>query len=547
MTPWDALATLAGGVGLFLLGMTMMSDGLRMAAGPSLERILRAATHTPWHGLGSGVLVTALVQSSSAVTVATIGFVNAGLLPLGGALWVLFGANVGTTMTGWIVALVGLKFKVEVLAMPLVGVGVALQLSGVGKRRGAVGGALAGFGLLFMGIALLQQSFGGVTDQVTLPTGTGVVVVLTQMVLGLLMTVLMQSSSAAMTVVLTAAQGGLLTPEGAAAVVIGANIGTTTTALLATMGATANAKRAAMAHVMFNVITAVVALALLPWLLAATRAAGAWLNLPPDPATQLALFHTCFNLLGVALMWPAVGKLSAWLNTLFCGHDGDAGVPRFLDHTLTKVPVLATEALGRELHRLGHLAEGLLRQAAHGASAHDMSRGHAVFMTLDAAIQQFVQSLSSEEMSAVSSAALAHQLRVRGYHQTSAELAMAAHAAGTVSEPGVRADGAQPLWTAFVQAIDGVLDASEPMRQDAPVDPSGALELAQLDLANDALTAAHSELKAHGLAEAAAGRLSLGELDARLHRAAALRDAASHMAKASRWTWRPEGPPKGAA
>ncbi len=131
----EVIAGGIGGLGLFLLGMTMMTDGLRVAAGPTLERILGAATRTRWHGLGSGVLVTAVVQSSTAVTVATIGFVNAGLLTLAPALWVLFGANVGTTMTGWIVALVGLKFKIETLALPLIGVGVLLRLSGGGTRR----------------------------------------------------------------------------------------------------------------------------------------------------------------------------------------------------------------------------------------------------------------------------------------------------------------------------------------------------------------------------------------------------------------------------
>ena len=116
---WTMVATLAGGLGLFLLGMTMMTDGLKLAAGPALERVLTRATRTRWHALTSGALMTAVVQSSSAVTVAAIGFVNAGLMTLAPALWVLFGANVGTTMTGWIVALVGLKFKIEALALPL--------------------------------------------------------------------------------------------------------------------------------------------------------------------------------------------------------------------------------------------------------------------------------------------------------------------------------------------------------------------------------------------------------------------------------------------
>src|SRR3990167_8062507 len=199
-----------------------------------------------------------MVQSSSAVTVAVIGFTNAGLLGLAPALWVLFGANVGTTMTGWIVALVGLKFKIELLALPLVGAGVLLRLLGEGARRGAIGTALAGFGLLFLGIGLLQESFTGLAAEVSLPQGDGPLAVLAQVIIGTLMTVLMQSSSASMAIALTAAQGGLLDAQGAAAVVIGANIGTTVTALLAAIGATPNARRAAAAHVTFNVVTACV-------------------------------------------------------------------------------------------------------------------------------------------------------------------------------------------------------------------------------------------------------------------------------------------------
>jgi phosphate:Na+ symporter len=124
---------LAGGIGLFLLGMSLMTDGLKLAAGPALERILASSTQTRIRGLASGMLVTALVQSSSAVTVAAIGFVNAGLLSLSQALWVLFGANVGTTMTGWLVALVSMKFQIEALALPLIGLGMILRLAGEGR------------------------------------------------------------------------------------------------------------------------------------------------------------------------------------------------------------------------------------------------------------------------------------------------------------------------------------------------------------------------------------------------------------------------------
>ena len=156
-----AFNLLVGGVGLFLLGMFLMTDGLKMAAGPALGRVLTSSTQTRMRGLFSGLLVTALVQSSGAVTVAAIGFVNAGLLTFGQSLWVLFGANVGTTMTGWLVALLGFSFKIEAAALPMIGIGMALRLSGPELRRGAAGNALAGFGVLFLGIGFLQQAFPG--------------------------------------------------------------------------------------------------------------------------------------------------------------------------------------------------------------------------------------------------------------------------------------------------------------------------------------------------------------------------------------------------
>ncbi|MCI3205354.1 MULTISPECIES: Na/Pi symporter [Pandoraea] len=154
-----AVSILAGGVGIFLIGMAMMTDGLKLAAGPALERILAGATRTRWQAFASGVLVTAITQSSSVVTIATIGFVNAGLLKLGGALWLMFGANLGSTMMGWIVAVIGLKFNIDAFALPMIAVGVATRLTGAGTRRGAIGNALAGFGLLFFGISLLQSIF----------------------------------------------------------------------------------------------------------------------------------------------------------------------------------------------------------------------------------------------------------------------------------------------------------------------------------------------------------------------------------------------------
>jgi len=514
------IGPLAGGLGLFLLGMGMMSDGLKLAAGPALHRILAGATRTRWHALGSGALVTAMVQSSSAVTVAAIGFINAGLLSLSPALWVIFGSNVGSTMTGWIVALVGLKFKIDALALPVIGAGVVLRLTGAGQRRGAVGMALAGFGLLFLGIALLQQAFGGLAGQVTVPQGTGPLAVLAQVAIGAVMTVLMQSSAASMTITLTAAQGGLLTAQGAAAVVIGANIGTTVTALLAAVGATPNARRVAAGHVIFNVVTAAVALALLPWLIGALASARATLGLAPDPAAKLALFHTTFNVLGVLLMWPLADRMTRWLLQRFRAREEAEAQPKFLDDNVLAVPTLAMDALEREVARCGQLAVRLARTALTGAGAATLAREQAVVSSLDAAVESFVERMSRGTMPQGTSERLARALRVQRYHETTAEQA---HAAAPLGLPAGAPGGAAVQHLAYVRHTDTLLALCDPTTT-APGERT-------LAAAMDAMETAYQELKATLIAAGAAGALRLADMEAALRRYSAMRRAAQQAAK----------------
>lgn len=523
MSLWALGNGLAGGLGLFLLGMTMMTDGLKLAAGPSLQRILLQATRTRWHALGSGMLITALVQSSSAITVAVIGFVNAGLMPLGPALWVLFGANVGTTMTGWIVALVGLKFKIEALALPLIGVGVLLRLTGEKQRRGALGTALAGFGLLFFGISLLQQSFAGLAGQVSLPAGEGPLAVLAQVGIGIAMTVLMQSSSASMTIALTAAQGGLLSLQGAAAVVIGANVGTTVTALLAVIGATANARRAASAHVAFNLITGSVALLLLPWLVHAIAAAATALGLEQDPAATLALFHTIFNVLGVLLMWPLAQRLTDWLQHRFRVREEDESQPRYLDDNVLKVPTLAVDALAREVDRVGHVAIRMARAAAAGADAARLALDESVFGQLVAAIETFVERMNREAMPVRASARLALVLRTLRYHQSVAEQALLASGLRFASVP----TGELPaLQQTFADLCDARLVGADPLLDvEAPVEAGDT---------GDRFESAYEQLKAALLAAGANGTLRLGQMEEALRRCSAIRRSVHQALKGRR-------------
>jgi phosphate:Na+ symporter len=351
-----------GGLALFLLAMEMMTDGLKNFAGQHLKHLLGQWTRTPLRGLGAGILITGIVQSSSAVTVATIGFVNAGLLTLTQSLGVIFGANIGTTMTGWLVSFVGFGFKIEALAMPILAAGVALKLAAPSPRYQSLGKALAGFALFFLGLALLKESLDGLT------AGLGGETLFARnyglpffILMGFLATLLTQSSSAALAMILTAAAGNLIPLESAAAAVIGANLGTTSTAAISVLKATANARRLALGHILFNAITGLLALIVLPamlWLVAWLADA---MDLEANPALSLALFHTLFNVLGAVLMLPLTGRMARLLGKLFRSREEDSAEPRYLDSTLITTPDMALSAARLEMNRLFGMTGILLK------------------------------------------------------------------------------------------------------------------------------------------------------------------------------------------
>ena len=370
MLSWSAISGFSGGLGLFLLGMWLLTEGLKLGGGSALSRILATWTTTRLRSFLSGFSLTAVVQSSSAVTVAVIGFINAGLLDMSRSLWVVFGSNVGTTMTAWIVAIVGFKFKVEALALPAVGVGALLHLFGAGVRFRSTGGALAGFGLLLLGLQILQGAFSSLEHAVDLSglSGKDIGSIALMLLLGLLLTAIMQSSSAAMAIVLTAVATETVTIAAGAAAVIGANIGTTVTALLAVLKATANARRVAVAHMLFNVITATVALIALAPFIGLITWFQQTLNMDANPAVSLALFHTAFNLLGVALMIPLEPRITARLKRLFARGETQTSRLRYLDANILKIPDLALNATVLEQSRVLGETATLIRQFRQGAA-----------------------------------------------------------------------------------------------------------------------------------------------------------------------------------
>jgi phosphate:Na+ symporter len=345
------IGTLLGGIGLFLLGMILMTGGLKSLAGESLRKILGRFTGGPFAAMATGAAMTAVVQSSSATTLTIIGFVSAGLLTFTQSVGLIFGANIGTTSTSWLVSLLGLKLDVSAVALPVVGVGALMQLLGRGRTAHA-GLALAGFGLIFVGIDTLQAGMGGVSEHIdpsSFPRDSfGGRLALVG--IGAVMTVVMQSSSAAAATTLTALDAETIHLTQAACLVVGQNIGTTVKAALASIGASVPAKRTAVAHILFNLGTGVVAFAVLPLFVGAVDALTEAFG-QQDEAVSLAAFHTAFNALGVALFLPFVGRYAAWIERMV--PERRPALVRHLDRSVARVGPVAIEAARRAVRDIG--------------------------------------------------------------------------------------------------------------------------------------------------------------------------------------------------
>lgn len=416
----------AGGLGLFLLAMAMMTDGLKAAGGQGLRSLLDDWTSNAVRGVFSGALVTAIVQSSSAVTVATIGFVNAGVLSLRQALGVVFGANVGTTMTGWLVSFVGPGLRIETLALPLLAAGVALSMLARGRPLKGLGSAVAGFGLFFLGLAVLRDAFSGIAASLGpdwVDTRGDWVGLLGFVGIGIVATVLTQSSSAAIALILTAAGESVIATDAAAAAIIGTNIGTTSTAVLAAIGATPNAKRVAAGHVVFNVVTGAVALALLP----AIVAAGLLNDALPEGAQAhgLPIFHSALNIAGVCIMLPLTVPLANVLQRLFRTQEEDLACPRFLDRTVLHTPALAIAALYQELDRLSATVHSLVASALGATAMHpaEIERRSGAVYALGGAIGEFATAIRMESLPRDVAERLPGALRITRYLEQAARLA----------------------------------------------------------------------------------------------------------------------------
>ncbi|WP_339720127.1 Na/Pi symporter [uncultured Paraglaciecola sp.] len=413
------IGTILGGLGLFLLAIAMMTDGLKLAAGTSLRKLLSESSRTPLRGIFSGCFMTAIVQSSSAVTVASLGFVNAGLISMRQALGIVYGANIGTTMTGWLVALLGFKFDIQAFALPMVGAGMILKMVKQKGKLASFGLALVGFGLFFIGIDVLKNAFEGLvqTFNVSEFTAEGISGIFTFLLVGIVMTMLTQSSSASIALTITAASTGVVGIYAAGAMVIGANIGTTSTALLASIGATPNAKRVAAAQVIFNSSTALVALVIMPVIFYLIDGFTQFFTIRSDAAISLALFHSIFNVLGVVLVYPHNDRLATFLEGRFHAPEEKDSRPQYLDNTIAQTPVLAVNALLLENLALSEKVMNLYSKSIQTSASQpfDFENEVKIIKLLSTEISKFIANIGSSEMSEDTTADLATLLRIEQY------------------------------------------------------------------------------------------------------------------------------------
>ena len=373
MTPQDA-ATLAGGLGMFLLGIHHLTEGLKNLAGDSLRRALQVLVSGRWSGLASGVVFTALIQSSSAATLTIIGFVSAGLVTFPQAVAVIMGANLGTTATSWIVAVLGFKVRIAAAALPMLGAGALCILIGRGRLR-AAGAVLAGFGLLFTGIEFLQTAMAAIQIDPAALAGHGAAAPWILAGVGAVMTVVMQSSSAAVATTLVALNAGGLTLDQACALVVGQNIGTTVNALMVMPGGSTAVRRTALCHILFNTLTAIIVLILIQPLTAAAVWCARSLQ-DPDGTLALAAFHTIFNLFGILLFFPWLGRFARMIEWLI-GRENSSSSAR-LDRTLAAAGgTVALEAAWRALLETASHAIRTIPAAWNGAPADPAARHEA--------------------------------------------------------------------------------------------------------------------------------------------------------------------------
>ena len=360
---------IAAGVAIFLFGMISLEEGFKAFSGGLLEKILKKSTDKTYKSIGFGMMATTVMQSSSLVSVLTISFLGAGLIGLAQGIGIVFGANIGTTTGAWLVAGFGLKVKISAYAMPMLVFGVILIFQKAKSLKG-IGYILAGLGFLFLGIHYMKDGFEAFKATIDLAAygGVGLKYLFIFTGIGIFATVVMQSSHATLVLIITALSVGQISYENALALAIGANVGTTITAIIGSMSSNIVGKRLAGAHLIFNVTTGLIAIIFMSQIMWSVDWFSALVGIADDDYTlKLAVFHTIFNVIGVVVMIPFIDKLVVFLESTLKGKDEKEvesyETAQYLNDSVLELSGTAMAAIVRETK---HLYINAFEIMAHG-------------------------------------------------------------------------------------------------------------------------------------------------------------------------------------
>ncbi|SEH05932.1 Na+/Pi-cotransporter [Candidatus Venteria ishoeyi] len=360
---------IAAGVAIFLFGMLFMEEGFKAFTGGILEKLLQKTTNKLWKSLSFGVLSTTLMQSSSLVSVITISFLSAGLIGLAAGIGIIFGANLGTTTGAWLIAGFGLKVKISAYAMPMLVFGIIMVFQKSRSIKG-LGYILAGLGFLFLGIHYMKEGFEAFRTTIDLKdfAVAGYPGLFLFALLGIAATVIMQSSHATLVIIITALAAQQITYENGLALAIGANVGTTITAIIGSLSANVQGKRLAMAHLIFNMVTAIIAIVFIYQIMNAVDSFSHWVGISADDYTlKLAVFHTIFNSIGIIVMIPFTGQLVDFLEKLMPEKKVSVATPKYLNPATEAISDTAIESVRKETL---HLYDNAFMIIAHGLNLH---------------------------------------------------------------------------------------------------------------------------------------------------------------------------------
>ncbi len=412
---------IAAGVAIFLFGMIFLEDGFRAFTGGILEKLLAKTTDKLWKAISFGIISTTVMQSSSLVSVITISFLSSGLIGLAAGIGIIFGANLGTTTGAWLIAGFGLKVKISAYAMPMLVFGVVLVFQKSRNLKG-IGYVLAGLGLLFLGIHHMKEGFEAFRETIDLTQFAvdGYTGLFLFAAIGIAATVIMQSSHATLVIIITALSVGQITYENALALAIGANIGTTITAIIGAMSANHQGKRLAGAHLIFNMVTGLIAIIFIWQIIWAVDWISAHVGIANDNYTlKLAVFHTVFNLIGVIVMAPFVSTLVTFLERALPAPAVSIVETQFLNESVLDFPETMLTAVRNEVF---HLYDNAYRIIAHGINVHrgtiesdvildEILKSNKVFIKEDVS-QEYTRSIKSLHSAIIDFTGTAH-IRLR--------------------------------------------------------------------------------------------------------------------------------------